>query len=117
MNDEQMIWEAYIKNFKEIEFVCVNSEYSESTDINKQEQLYHDLKKIEGIYPLLQDWSDENQTQISMSAIILKNNTNLINQIKKLAEQHGVEIDMINTVSGDYVNRAIKGEHTGQITK
>ena len=117
MNDSHLIWEAYQAKYPEIEFVCVNSEFPESTDINKQKELYRELKTINGIAPLWQDWSDDDITQLSLTAIItdLNNKKELIELIKNLAVKHNIKIDMINYVSDSYVDRALARQHESQI--
>lgn len=99
--------------YKEIEFVCANSEFKNSTSLEAQKKLYQDLKKIDGVIPLWQDWSDEDQTQFSLTAIF--KDPNIQKDIIKLAKNNGVQIDIIQNVDDNYVDRAIRGEHVGQI--
>lgn len=68
-----------------------------------------------GVIPLWQDWSDYSQGQSSLSAIYKNPRTR--SQILKLAKRLGVEIDLEKPVSDDYVERAIRGEHDGQLTE
>lgn len=106
--------EVIENRYPEIEFVCHNENYSDSTHLDSQQALERDLRNMEGVVVLRQDWSNEHDgRQISLSAIVL--DRSLLQQVKAAAKRHGVEIDMVNKVNDDYVNRAIRGEHEGQI--
>lgn len=98
--------------YKEIEFVCVNPEYPDATDPELQKNILNALKKIPGVIPLMQVWDDYSEGQCSLTAIY--KGADKRKQIMKLANQLGVEIDLEQPVSDDYVDRAIRGEHEGQ---
>jgi hypothetical protein len=100
-------------NYKEMEFVCANPEYPDATDPRLQKKLYQELQKIEGVIPLYQDQSDYSEGQMSLTAIYKDMDTK--QKILKLAKSLGVTVDLIQPVSDDYVDRAIRGEHEGQI--
>jgi|TARA_B110000495_G_C22444602_1_gene278575 hypothetical protein len=96
--------------YEEIEFVCVNPEYDGATDEDSQMALYQELSKLSNVITLFQDWGDG---QKSLTAIY--NNPNVKTQILEISKKYGIKVDMIDPVSDDYVNRAIRGEHEGQI--
>lgn len=98
--------------YKEIEFVCANPKFPDATDPVLQKKLLTGLQKIPGVIPLMQDWSDHSQGQSSLTAIY--RDRAVRSKIMKLAQQLGVQIDLEQPVSDDYVDRAIRGEHEGQ---
>jgi GNAT superfamily N-acetyltransferase len=73
------------------------------------------LKQIPGVIPLWQDWCDYSEGQKSLTAIYKDRAAR--SKILSLAKQLGIEIDLETPVSDDYVDRAIRGEHDGQITE
>ena len=116
--DESRLFEEYNRflkeasGYKEIEFVCANPEFSDATDPELQKQMYHGLQKIPGVIPLFQDQSEYSEGQYSLAAIYKDRPTR--SQILKLAKSLGVQVDLEQPVSDDYVDRAIRGEHYGQ---
>jgi 8-oxo-dGTP pyrophosphatase MutT (NUDIX family) len=98
--------------YKEIEFVCANPEFPEATDPKLQKQMYAGLQQIPGVIPLFQDQSDWSEGQYSLTAIY--KDRAVRGAILKLAKQLGVQVDLEQPVSDDYVDRAIRGEHEGQ---
>jgi hypothetical protein len=98
--------------YKEIEFVCANPEFPEATDPDLQKQMHLGLQQISGVIPLLQDQSEYSEGQCSLTAIY--KDPSVRPQILKLAKQLGVQIDLEQPVSDNYVDRAIRGEHYGQ---
>jgi hypothetical protein len=101
--------------YKEIEFICVNPQFPEATDPELQKQMFVKLKQIPGVIPLWQEWGDYSEGQISLSAIYKDRAAR--SKILSLAKQLGVEIDLEQSVNDSYVDRAIRGEHEGQITE
>lgn len=99
--------------YKEIEFVCVNPQFPDATDPKLQKQMHEKLKQIPGVIPLWQEWGDYSEGQASLSAIYKDRSARA--NILKLAKQLGVSVDLEQTVEDDYVDRAIRGEHDGQI--
>lgn len=99
--------------YKEIEFVCANPEFCDATDPVKQQQLYKALTKIPGVIALYQDQSEYSEGQMSLSAIF--KDPQVKKQILQTAKQFGVAVDLEQPVDDDYVDRAIRGEHYGQI--
>lgn len=91
------------EDYMEIEFVCHNSEYEDSTSKKNQKDLYEDLKKIEGLVPYMQDFSDDKHDQLSLAVIIENTDEipSLLNKVKGLAKKHGVNIDLYNKRSED----------------
>ncbi len=98
--------------YKEIEFVCANPDFPEATDPKLQKQMYAGLQQIPGVIPLFQDQSDWSEGQYSLTAIY--KDRAVRGAILKLAKQLGVQVDLEQPVSDDYVDRAIRGEHEGQ---
>lgn len=108
------LYEVIENQYSEIEFVCHNEQHPDSTQTDSQQALMRDLQNMKGVVVLCQDWSSEHDgRQISLSAIVL--DRSLLPQVKAAARRHDVEIDMVNKVNDDYVNRAIRGEHDGQV--
>jgi hypothetical protein len=98
--------------YKEIEFVCVNPQFPDATDPALQKKMYRGLKQIDGVVPLWQEWGDYSEGQASLSAIYQDSDSR--DKILSLAKQLGVEVDLEQAVSADYVDRARRGEHEGQ---
>jgi hypothetical protein len=98
--------------YKEIEFVCVNPRFPDATDPALQKKMYRGLKQIDGVVPLWQEWGDYSEGQASLSAIYQGSKNR--DKILSLAKQLGVEVDLEQAVSDDYVDRAMRGEHEGQ---
>jgi len=110
---QQGVIEGFGKDgYKEIEFICVNPKFPNATDPKLQKQMYIGLQQISGVIPLLQDQSDYSEGQYSLTAIYKGSESR--SQILKLAKQLGVQVDLEQPVSDDYVDRAIRGEHEGQ---
>jgi len=99
--------------YKEIEFVCANPEFDDATDPVKQKQLYKELTNIPGVIPLYQDQGEYSKGQMSLTAIF--KDPQAKKQILQAAKKIGVLVDLEQEVSDDYVDRAIRGEHEGQI--
>jgi GNAT superfamily N-acetyltransferase len=102
--------EGRSSGYKEIEFVCANPAFPDATDPETQRQLYQELKKIQGVIPLYQD---HGEGEMSLTAIY--KDANVKQQILRLAKTLGVKVDLIQPVTDDYIDRAIRGEHSGQI--
>jgi hypothetical protein len=111
--DQGVAEAASNSGYKEIEFMCVNPEFPDATDPKLQKQMYAGLKKIPGVIPLLQDHSDYSQGQTSLTAIY--KHSAVRREILKLANQLGIQVDLEQPVSDDYVGRAQRGEHEGQL--
>lgn len=109
-------------NYKEIEFVCHNSMYSDSTNKDSQKSLYTDLKELAEksdykIKPYMQDFSDESHKEISLAVIILdkENEKYWEDKILKLAKKHGVDFDLCNVRTGSQVDSIIRGDYFDNI--
>jgi len=109
---EQALSEGTASQYEEIEFVCVNPQFPDATDPELQQKMYRELKKLPGVIPLLQDWGDYSEGQMSLSAIYKDPSVKKL--ILKLAKSLGVQVDLIQPVTDDYVDRAIRGDHEGQ---
>ena len=104
--------------YKEIEFVCHNSDSNTSTSEKSQMDLYADLKKMEvdsdyKIKPYMQDFSDLRHVEKSLAVIILdKPNENFwIDKVMKLADRHNVKFDLYNYRSDYQVDSIIRGDY------
>jgi len=98
--------------YKEIEFVCHNSDSTTSTNIINQKRLYNDLKNLEiksdfKIKPYMQDFSEDGLIQLSLAVIILdkQNEKELEKEIMKLAKNNNVEFDLYNDRSEYEIDR------------
>ena len=108
--------------YKEIEFVCHNSDYKNSTDKKSQKELYKDLKKLEiqsgyNIKPYMQDFSSNNHEELSLAVIILdKDNENYWKEkILNLATKYDIKVDLFNNRSNKEVDSIIKGDYYDNI--
>jgi len=101
-----MLFENF-NEYKEIEFVCVNSSINSNSTTEIQLNLYNDLKEINGLLPYIQDWSDEGNTQKSLAVILL--DKSLEPKVIELAKKHHIEIDLINSVDDKKVDDIISG--------
>ena len=104
-----------MRRFVEIEFVCVNSEYSNATPLERQEALFRDLQQLASVFVYRQDFSDEFHTQVSMAAIPFTVKAEL--EVYECAKKHGVEIDLVDTrsYSESELNRLIRDVESGEI--
>jgi hypothetical protein len=98
----------------EIEFVCVNTTNDTATPLVRQIALLTALKKLRGVLPYRQDWSemmDDGEQQISLAVIITDkiNEKQLINEVKLLSKQYGVGIDLIGNVSESKIAEIMSG--------
>ena len=109
---KQGVTEGKDSGYREIEFICVNPKFPDATDPELQKQMFQQLKKIPGVIPLFQGWDDYSQGQMSLSAIY--KDRAVRGQILGLAKRLGVKVDLEQSVSDEYVDRAIRGEHEGQ---
>jgi hypothetical protein len=114
-DQQNELGESVGSDYKEIEFICVNPQFPNATDPELQKQMFVNLKKIPGVIPLWQEWGDYSEGQLSLSAIYKDRAAR--SKILSLAKQLGVKIDLEQSVNDGYVDRAIRGEHEGQITE
>jgi len=81
-----------------IEFVCHNTDFPDSTSLERISALARDLNKLQGVEVLEEDWSylmQDNGEQVSLRAIITgRNKRELAKQIRLLAKKRGVQIDL-----------------------
>lgn len=117
-NIEQFIINESVNLYKEIEFVCHNSDFNTSSDEKNQKELYDDLKKLEieskySIKPYMQDFSDDDHIEKSLAVIILdKNNEkDLEYKIMRLANLHNIKFDLYNYRTDSQVNSIIRGDY------
>ena len=104
--------------WNEIEFVCVNSDpklATTATPQSSQTELYRQLVAIPCVVVLRQDWSENGNTQISLSALYLKRESTTRTAILRAAKKCRVLIDLEQTQPEAYVNRAVRGEQPNQI--
>jgi GNAT superfamily N-acetyltransferase len=116
---EERVWEDSINEdatvYKEIEFVCVNPGSKGATNKQAQAKLYQFLKQVPGAIPLWQDWDHVESGQKSLTAIY--KDPTVRSTILDAAKKLGIAVDLEQEVDGNYVDRAIRGEHEGQINE
>ena len=95
-------YEGY-DSYEEIVFVGYNSEMGSSTTKVSQLALYKELQGVNGLMPHIQNW-DDNQSSLSVIILNQKFREELMPLVKKLAAKHGIEIDNVNTITGDKVD-------------
>lgn len=112
----RLLLEGDSTKYKELEFLCHNTDYSDSTNRETQINFYRDLKKLEiessyKVHPYAQDFCDDTHDEISLAVIILdtENSKYWESKIKKLAKKHGVEFDLYNYKNNREVHSIIKG--------
>jgi len=109
---------AYInessKAYKEIEFICFNSDYTNSTKKVNQKKLFDRLKQLQketdySILPYMQDFSDDTHEEISLAVILLTDNNDLEKLILDLADEYNVEFDLYKYRNDSEVDQIING--------
>lgn len=93
---------------RELEFVCHNSRFPDSSTLDSLKALYQDLRKVPGILPYMQDFSDESGAQVSLAVLFTDwyIESEAEEEIRELAKKHGVAIDIID---GEEVRPALEG--------
>jgi len=114
MRAKEFIIEARTRYY-EIEFVCVNPQFDDATDEEIQKKLYYTLQTIPGVIPLWQEWGEYSEGQKSLSAIFKDRAAR--SAVLRAAKQLGVTVDLEQEVDDEYVDRAIRGEHEGQLSE
>lgn len=104
-----------MKSYKEVEFVCHNSDFPYSTPENKQIDLFKDLKQISNVLPYRQDFDDKNHKERSLAVVIMDGKSSTIRLVKDAGKKHGVEVDLINDVPEWKVDEIINKSLTGLI--
>lgn len=101
--------------YKEIEFICHNSNFKDSTSATAQKALFMDLKKLQAetdhaIFPYMQDFSDDSGDQTSLAVIILDdaNIAKLESLILNLASKNGVDVDLYSYLNDTQVDNRIR---------
>jgi len=99
--------------YQEIEFLCHNSDYSDSTNRERQMELYKDLKELQKssdnkALPYMQDFCDDSHDEYSLAVIIMDDG--IIGKVKELSKEHGIEIDLYHDVSNEKVDKIIRGD-------
>jgi hypothetical protein len=110
----ERVWEDE-DSYKEIEFVCVNPGSKGATNKQAQAKLYQFLTKVPGVIPLWQDWDHVEPGQKSLTAIY--KNPEVRSTVLQAAKTLGIAVDLEQDVDGNYVDRALRGEHEGQINE
>jgi hypothetical protein len=117
-NWKQFLNEHHLNNnYKEIEFVCHNSDSKTSSDKTSQLSLYNDLKKLQietdyKILPYMQDFSDGEHVELSLAVVILDKlkEKELEQMIMHLANEHGIEFDLYNERNDKQIDGLIRGD-------
>jgi hypothetical protein len=95
---------------KEVEFVCSNPSFEDSTPPHKQEALMHSLSSVPGLHVYRQDFGD----QTSLAAIVKHDApSHTMQTIQSLAKRHGVSIDMVNDVDESHVDNVVTHDLEG----
>lgn len=115
---KQFLNEKNENKYKEIEFVCHNSNSKTSSNKKDLFKLYSDLKELMKetdykILPYMQDFSDDYHQEISIAVIILDkdNEQKLEEQIMKLANKHNINFDLYLEAEQWKVDEIIKGDY------
>jgi hypothetical protein len=103
--------------YKEIEFVCHNSDSETSSDKTAQLKLYNDLKKLQRktnykVLPYMQDFSDEEHNELSLAVVILDKTREqeLEGIIMKFANKHRIEFDLYGERNDNQIDGLIRGD-------
>lgn len=93
---------------RELEFVCHNSSFPDSSSLDSLKALYKDLQTVPGIFSYMQDFSDESETQVSLAVLFtdwyIEPEAEI--QVRALAKKHRVAID---TIDGEDIRPALEG--------
>jgi hypothetical protein len=96
----------FITETTEIEFVCVNKDVPGSTSPAAQRKLINALKNVPGIIIYTQDFDDdEDQFSGGKSLSVLLHNESTEAEVLRLAQEVGVEVDVIQDRSEDFIRR------------
>jgi hypothetical protein len=96
----------FITETTEIEFVCVNKDVLGSTSPAAQRKLINALKNVPGIIIYTQDFDDdEDQFSGGKSLSVLLHNESTEAEVLRLAQEVGVEVDVIQDRSEDFIRR------------
>lgn len=103
-----------MQTYREVEFVCANSDFAGFKDqLEKHNRLYDILKQNEGIIAYRQDFSDGDTKQYSFAVILLDDER--LSFVRKQADKIGLEIDLISEVPERFVDRVIRKELENQM--
>lgn len=110
------------ENYKELEFVCHNSNYKNSSNKKNQADFYNQLKKLEietnyGIKPYMQDFCDDDHEEFSLAVIIIDKNKEqeLERKIKKIANRYNIKFDLYNQRNSYQTDSIIKNNYYDNI--
>ena len=113
----EVLNEQQPNNYKEIEFVCHNSDSETSSDRTSQLNLYNDLKKLRKetdykVLPYMQDFSDGKHVELSLAVVILDKlkEKKLEQMIMQLANKHGIEFDLYGERNDKQIDGLIRGD-------
>jgi hypothetical protein len=95
--------------YTELEFVCHNSEFPESTRRGDQRKLFAMLKKIPGTLTYTQDFSDASHAEVSLATVILDGKKSTASAVKRAAKVVGVNVDLTSKISGSKVDEIVAG--------
>ena len=111
-NMEDVEYDHKENTYPEIEFVCTNDEYCNSTDPDAQNALWNDLRSVKGIVSYKQDWSHDDPVGNTVSMAVIIKDSEALDIIRALADKHGVEIDLdsIEHRSEKYLDTLASGE-------
>ena len=93
----------------EIEFVCVNDSFPDATRQEKQDELFNSLREVPGILVYRQDFGEHN----SMAVIVRDESS--IPEIKRLAQENDIQIDLYKDVSERFIDSIYTNELEGLV--
>ncbi len=82
----------------EIEFVCVNDSHLDATKQGQQDELFAALREVPDVLVYRQDFGEHN----SMAVIV--RDEDAIPEIKRLAQEGNITIDLYNDVSERFID-------------
>ena len=94
---------------KEIEFVCVNPNFPNTTKQENQDKLFESLKTVESLIVYRQDFEEHNSLAVIINTPSKRKMLTILPQIKALATQCQVEVDFIQEVSNEFVSSVKNG--------
>lgn len=108
--------------YREIEFICVNTDLDSPTTKENQINLFRDLIKYKeendyNILPYIQDFSDEKHEQRSLSVIILdkENEEKITKDLITLGTKNNIDLDLYLETDDDYVNGILRQDRYDNI--
>lgn len=93
----------------ELEFVCHNSSFPNSTPKLIQLAFYQALRSLHGIFPYMQDFCDDEHEEYSLAVILFDNN--MEQEVLSLASEYGVGFDLSKERDESEVDQIMSGNY------